>query len=88
MTKIDNNMKYLEMAVALGNAVRESEASIRMVDAAAAYEANPENAEEFQRAAKEYDDFAESVIQMLEMTIFGATGAKGCGGGCCSGKRG
>jgi len=91
MTKIDSNAKYLEMAVALGNAVRESDASIQMADAAAAYSENPQdplNVKEFQRAAKEYDDFAESVIQMLEMTIFGTSRAKDCGGGCCSQGRG
>jgi len=91
MTKIDNDSKCLEMAVALGNAVRESDASIRMADAAAAYSKNPQDPlriKEYQHAAKEYDDFAESVIQLLEITIFGMARAKNCGGGCCSGGRG
>jgi len=86
MAESDSSLKYLEMAANLGNAVRESEASIRLADAAAAYADGLLSLDEYQRTAQEYDDFAESVVQMLEMTIFGATRAKGCGGGCCSGR--
>jgi len=63
--------------------VRESEASMRLADASAAYEANPDALAEYQRAEAQYLEFAEDVVETLRTAIFGAPHkCGGCGGGC------
>jgi len=80
-----------EMATKLGEMVRESEASMRLADASAAYEANPDALSEYQRAEAQYLEFAEDVVEALRTAIFGAPHkCGGCGGGCggCHSQRG
>jgi len=97
------NTQCLEKAVELGNMILSSETSLRLADAKAAFEedyaaqaVSDENIDvkkmpsmqEYLKALDDYDNFANSVLEMLKQTIgYIEPKSGGCGGCGSHGKR-